>query len=252
MNEPRRIACAEIWGGISLVDTDVCTRGLSASILSAACGNSTGGDIYYFSVCSSDLLSRVAIADMRGHGAQASELSGMLFEALQRRMNTLDGAGVLEELNEEVRAHGFAALTTAAVVSYYHATSRLYFSYAGHPPMLLRRREGPWQPLPVRTESYGANLPLGVRAGTRYDQDEIELRVGDRLFLYTDGVVECPDACDEELGESRLIDVLNACGGESTLTEVKQAVWSALLAHAPGGDLRHDDCTFLAMETIAG
>jgi sigma-B regulation protein RsbU (phosphoserine phosphatase) len=250
VTENRRIRCAEIWGGISLVDTDVCTKGLSASILSSACGSNEGGDIYYFSVCSSDLLSRVAIADMRGHGEHASRLSGLLFESLQKRMNTLEGNGVLEELNDEVRTHGFDALTTAAVLSYYISTSKLYFSYAGHPPILLQQGGTPWRNLPVRIESPGANLPLGVRAGTRYDQDEIELRVGDRLFVYTDGIVECPNAMDEEFGEQRLIDVLNT-SGRLTLTQTKEAVLKALREHA-GGALAHDDCTFLVIEVVAG
>lgn len=251
MTEPYRIRCAEIWGGISLVNTDICTRGLSASILSSAAhGSDQGGDIYYFSVCSSDLLSRVAIADMRGHGEHASRLSSVLFESLQRRMNTLDGSGVLEELNNEVHTHGFAALTTAAVLSYYIETSRLYFSYAGHPPVLLQQHGAPWRTLQVRTESHGSNLPLGVFAGTRYDQDEIEMRVGDRLFVYTDGVVECPNAADEEFGEQRLLDVLNA-SSHLSLTETKETVLKALRGHA-GGELTHDDCTFLVIEVIAG
>ena len=240
----RRLRCEEIWGGISLADTDVCTRGLCASILSSACGSETGGDIYYFSVCSSDLLTRMALADMRGHGADASRLSGALYKSLQSRMNTLNGGGVLEDLNEEVHRHGFSALTTAAVLSYYVATGKMYFSYAGHPPLFIRNGEAGWRPLVLEDESPRANLPLGVMRGTRYDQ--IELRSGDRLFVYTDGVLECPDASGDEFGEHRLLSVLRRTEKVS-LSETKEAVTRALRAHA-GGDFAHDDCTFVIAE----
>jgi sigma-B regulation protein RsbU (phosphoserine phosphatase) len=55
LSNPYRIRCSEIWGGIRVVDTDVCTRGINASIFSIACGDVMGGDIYYFSVCSANL-----------------------------------------------------------------------------------------------------------------------------------------------------------------------------------------------------
>ncbi|MEO8029168.1 MAG: serine/threonine-protein phosphatase, partial [Bryobacteraceae bacterium] len=107
----QQIRCAEIWGGVSVVDLDVCTNGLTASILSTASGGKKGGDIYYFSVCSSDKLTRIAIADLRGHGEQVSHLSEWLYQSLEQRMNTLDGAGVLSDLNGLVHAHGFEAIT---------------------------------------------------------------------------------------------------------------------------------------------
>jgi hypothetical protein len=37
-----RIRCAEIWGGMQNVDSDVCTRGITASIHSSACGSDQG------------------------------------------------------------------------------------------------------------------------------------------------------------------------------------------------------------------
>ena len=246
MSGTKRLQCEEIWGGISLANTEVCTRGLCASILSSACGSDAGGDIYYFSVCSSDLLTRMALADMRGHGADASRLSATLYESLQRRMNTLNGGGVLEDLNEEVHQHGFSALTTAAVLSYYVSSGKMYFSYAGHPPLFIRRGDSGWRPLLLEEESPRANLPLGVMRGTRYDQNEIELRSGDRLFVYTDGVVECPDASGDEFGEHRLLNVLMRTENLS-LSETKDVVIRKLRSHA-GGDFSHDDCTFMVVE----
>ena len=62
----RRIRCAEIWGGVHNCDEDILTSGITASLYSAAADGGRGGDIYYLSVCSSDLLTRIAIADVVG------------------------------------------------------------------------------------------------------------------------------------------------------------------------------------------
>ena len=133
-----RMHCSEIWGGNQDVDCDVCTKGITASIYSSACGGFQGGDIYYFTVCSNELLTRVMLADLRGHGEQVSQLSAWTYEALRESMNTLDGASVLRSLNRTLFERGFQAITTATVISFYAANSKLYFSYAGHPPALLR------------------------------------------------------------------------------------------------------------------
>lgn len=56
------------------VDSDVCTRGITASIHASACDSEQGGDIYYLAVCSSDLLTRIVVADVRGHGASVAQM----------------------------------------------------------------------------------------------------------------------------------------------------------------------------------
>lgn len=56
----------------------------------------------------------------------------------------------------------FAAITTAAVVTYNISDSMLYCSNAGHPPVLVRMSGGRWLPLALETQSDKSNLPLGV------------------------------------------------------------------------------------------
>src|SRR5271157_6534453 len=137
--EPLRIKCAEVWGGILAIDTDLVTAGLSASIFSTALDGDQGGDMYYVSVCKWDYLTRIAIADLRGHGGQVSRLSTWVYESMQKRMNTTAGNKVLADLNGEVKSRGFDAITTAVVVGYHTDKRKLYFSYAGHPPAYVQR-----------------------------------------------------------------------------------------------------------------
>jgi sigma-B regulation protein RsbU (phosphoserine phosphatase) len=246
--EPYRIQCASIWGGIEVVDREICTGGISASVLSTASGHEKGGDIYYFSVCSSDKLTRIAIADVRGHGERVSHLSQWLYESLEARMNSLDGAGVLSDLNGLAHSHGFDALTTAAVAGYYTGNASLYYSYAGHPPILMRKSAQSWGFLPLENGKAPANLPLGVMRNARYDQAIVKLERGDRIFLYTDGLIECTNPAGEFFGEARLLETLERTAGRST-GEIKQAVRERLTQFA-GGPLVDDDCTLMAVEVV--
>ena len=208
--QPHRIKCAEIWGGILALNSEISTAGLTASIFSTAHDGDRGGDMYYVSVCKWDYLTRIAIADLRGHGGQVSRLSAWVYEEMQKRMNTTAGNKILASLNDEVKARGFSAITTAVVVGYHTRKKKLYFSYAGHPPAFVQRKGGAWEPLAlVDSGSEPTNLPLGILEGVKYDMGEIRLHPGDRVCLYTDGVTDCANAADEPFGEERLAEALN-------------------------------------------
>jgi serine phosphatase RsbU (regulator of sigma subunit) len=87
-------------GGMRNTNSDVCTRGIAASIYSVASDAEQGGDIYYLSVCSSDILTRSVIADVRGHGAAVAQIGQWVYSALDDSMDTLDGSIILERLNQ--------------------------------------------------------------------------------------------------------------------------------------------------------
>jgi phosphoserine phosphatase RsbU/P len=242
-----QLHCSEIWGGNENLDCDVCTSGMTASLYSSACDGSQGGDIYYFTVCSSDSLTRVILADLRGHGEQVSQLSAWIYNALRENMETLDGAAILQSLNRTLFERGFQAITTAAIVSFYKPNSSLYFSYAGHPPALLRSRDGQtWRPLQSSSTRNRANLPLGVFPSTDYDQETIVLRSGDRLVLYTDGVTECPSETEEEFGQERLCALLEH-SQEDEVGLIKRQLIAALSRHM-GNSARPDDLTLMIVE----
>jgi sigma-B regulation protein RsbU (phosphoserine phosphatase) len=245
-SETFRIRCAEVWGGIMAINTDVCTAGLSASIFSTAHDGDRGGDMYYVSVCKWDYLTRIAIADLRGHGGQASRLSAWVYESMQRRMNTTSGNKVLSDLNGEVKSRGFDAITTAVVVGYHAMKQKLYFSYAGHPPAYIQRRGGEWQTLTLDFDSGQTNLPLGVLPNVKYDMEQIRMKRGDRICLYTDGVPDCTGPDDEPFGEIRLADSLNRNAALSP-TGLKSAILTDLERHRDVCPL-NDDVTLLIAE----
>jgi len=241
------IRCSEIWGGIRDADVDMCTSSICASLYSSSCDGGKGGDVYYLSVCDSDLLTRIAVADVAGHGKKVSDVSQWLFDSLKQRMNSAEGHKVLEDLNRLADEYGYKALTTATVVAYYLSDSKLYFAHAGHPPLLVRRQtDTEWHPAEVEAASGTADMPLGVDPAAPYTQQVMAFSPGDRVFLYTDGVTEAPDAAAQRFGAQRLLDVLNKAAGED-LPGLKDAVLEALRKHS-GGSLGHDDVTLMAIE----
>ena len=83
VNSQGRLECKEILGGIRDKDIEVSAGKVIASIYSAACCGERGGDIYYFGVCKGDIITRLAIADVTGHGEAVSDVSQYVYDSLK-------------------------------------------------------------------------------------------------------------------------------------------------------------------------
>jgi sigma-B regulation protein RsbU (phosphoserine phosphatase) len=241
-----QIKCSEIWGGNRASDSDVCTSAVTASLFSVGAEGGKGGDIYYFSVCGKDILTRIAIADVVGHGQAVSETSQWLYDSIVSHMNSPEGDAVLEDVNKLAKGHGYGAITTAEVITFNRQNSRMYFTSAGHPPALVKRKgvEG-WDKVLIKNPT-GKNIPLGVLDDPHYDEQSIPLETGDILFLYTDGVIEAPCKDGNLFGMDRLLDVLKK-NGNQTLEEIKGAVLDELQSHGETS-FEHDDVTFMSIK----
>ena len=143
-------------------------------------------------------------------------------------------------------------MTTAAVVAYYRDESEARISYAGHPPVLYQRandRAWSYARPPGRKgqrDGFPLNIPLAVDLDTLYSQITISMTPGDRLFVYTDGIIDAPNPEGECFGLARLKDALDANTG-APLSELKSAVLKTLHEFT-GTELIHDDVTLVAME----
>ena len=143
-------------------------------------------------------------------------------------------------------------MTTAAVVAYYRQESEAKVSYAGHPPVLyLRANDRAWsyaRPPGRKGQSDGfpLNIPLAIDLDTLYSQITISMTSGDRLFVYTDGIIDAPNSEGESFGLARLKDTLDA-NSKAPLSELKSAVLKTLHEFT-ARELTHDDITLIAME----
>jgi sigma-B regulation protein RsbU (phosphoserine phosphatase) len=143
-------------------------------------------------------------------------------------------------------------MTTAAVVAYYSQESEARVSYAGHPPVLYRRagdKAWSYAKPPGRkgqSDGFPLNIPLAIDLDTLYRQITISMAPGDRLFVYTDGIIDTPSPEGESFGLVRLKDALDANTGVP-LSELKSAVLKTLHQYS-GKELTHDDVTLIALE----
>lgn len=247
-----KLICAGVWGGIRDLDQEITAGALAASLHSSSCDGGKGGDIYYFGVCKNDKITRVAIADVMGHGQAVSDVSQYMYDSLAAHVCDPDSGVILSELNRLAVQHGAKAMTTAAVVAYSAAQEEFQFSYAGHPPVLHKRaNEKVWSvatPDESSDKGHGspADIVLAIVPDATYSQQTMSAASGDRLFVYTDGVTEAPSAAGQLFGLDRLREVLDA-NARAPLPQLKSAVIHALRQHT-GGALTHDDVTLIAME----
>jgi len=143
-------------------------------------------------------------------------------------------------------------MTTAAVVAYYRQESEARVSYAGHPPVLYQRaNDRVWsyaRPTGRKGPSDGSplNIPLAIDLDTLYSQITITMAPGDRLFAYTDGIIDAPNPDGESFGLVRLKDALDATTGVP-LSELKSAVLKTMHEFTEK-EQTHDDVTLIAME----
>jgi phosphoserine phosphatase RsbU/P len=157
------------------------------------------GDFYDFLVIRPGCLA-IVVADVTGHGVPAALVASMVKVAVSAQIDIGAEPGkVIAGLNSTLCRQAQGQYATAAYVFLDQAMRIGCYSTAGHPPLLLWRRA-------TRTllELNESGLLLGVRLSEEYAQTEFTLEAGDRLLIYTDGLVEAVNARGEEFGEARL------------------------------------------------
>lgn len=101
---PRRLACAETWTGNNRTASLVELPGVTAWVHSVPVGpEQAGGDVHYVSVCPSCIVSRVALADVSGHGPAVAVFGEKLRDLMQRYLRDLEQVALMRDLNQAVR-----------------------------------------------------------------------------------------------------------------------------------------------------
>src|SRR5690606_36983271 len=119
---------------------------LDAWIYSKPHGGKQGGDVHYVSSCAAGMLTRLLVADVRGHGDAAADTALALRQLMRRYINYYDQGRFVASMNRTFARHATdGAFATAIVTSFVATTGVLRVSNAGHPPPLLYRvRDRRW------------------------------------------------------------------------------------------------------------
>jgi sigma-B regulation protein RsbU (phosphoserine phosphatase) len=213
----------------------------------------SGGDLYYLSACNHGVIARVVVADVAGHGETVSAAAVRLRDALRVHVDEWDQSLLIRQLNDsflETAQDGRYA--TAFLASYCSTTGELLFTNAGHlPPLWYRAACGRWSLLHDQTPYSKSieGLPLGLIAGTAYDQTAVDLKAGDLLVLYTDGISESWNESGEQLGLDGLLSIARTLPTTSP-AEVGEALLAAI-EDFRGGVPAADDETVIALQSLA-
>ena len=151
-----------------------------------------GGDFFQIlSAPEGSLL--LVIGDVAGKGLPAAMLVSVLVGAIRGVSEyTSDPAELLANLNQRLAGRVAGGFSTALAARIF-PDGAVAMANAGHLPPYLDGLE---------VEIPGA-LPLGAKAGTRYETVRFQLSRGSRLTFYSDGIVEAQNATGELLGFER-------------------------------------------------
>ena len=201
-----------------------------------------GGDFYDFFLIDDDHLALV-IADVSGKGIPAA-----LFMAVSRTvirdqlMSGCDPVRALERANAQLcseNPHMMFVTVWLAVVEI--STGKGVACNAGHEHPAVRRAGGAFELV-----KYKHDRPAGFVPDTVYHSREFELKPGDSLLVYTDGVPEANNPQTELFGEERMMETLNRYA-DAEPEELIRRIYEAVASFADGAD-QFDDITMLAVK----
>jgi sigma-B regulation protein RsbU (phosphoserine phosphatase) len=162
-----------------------------------------GGDCYDVIRLSETRLA-ISVADVCGKGLPAALLMSSL-QASMRAFASQDATPVRLVANVNgalVRNEGLRRFVTCFYAVYDTDTRELTFVNAGHNPPLVVSADGS-----VGRLSTGG-MVLGVFEAAGFEQERVRLERGDRIVLFTDGIVEAENPAGDDFGDSRLTDVV--------------------------------------------
>ncbi|GAY12744.1 PP2C family protein-serine/threonine phosphatase [Pseudonocardia sp. N23] len=179
----------------------------------------------------------VVIGDVSGKGAEAARTTALARSAVRTAAHSEPGpAAVLRTLDEVLHVWfgGRIGFVTVVYAVFTRPASSgpwaVTVASAGHPPAFVHRGDGTVEMLA------GGGQVLGVLDKAQVATESVELDVGDRLVLYTDGVSEAHRAGDpDQFDEGGIARVLGATDPESGAEDTVHGLLDAAHAHARGG-----------------
>ena len=201
-----------------------------------------GGDFYDFFLIDEDHLGLV-MADVSGKGVPAALF--MMISKILVQNHALMGCSpgkVLETVNAQICSNNREEMFITVWLGILDTRSGvLTASNAGHEYPILKRPGGEFE---LVKDKHG--FVIGGMDGVLYQEYELKLEPGSKLFLYTDGVPEATNASNEMFGMERTLKALHEVAEEeprAILRKIRETVDLFV-----GGAEKFDDLTMLCLE----
>lgn len=231
--------------------------------LAASCktANRVGGDYYDFIPSSHDQIGpnqhcgnpagvwSLVIGDVMGKGVPAGLIMTMTRGMLRAEvLNGHSPSRILQHLNRVMYTdlENSNRFVTLFYSEYNPQTRILSFSNAAHNPPLL------WQ---ASTQTIKRLDTLGMLIGldfdSQYQEDQIQLEVGDRIIYYTDGFTDAANAHGDRFDEENLIEAFRwACLHCQTPQAMLNYLFDSVQKFIGVGHYNSDDMTLIVMQVI--
>ncbi len=217
--------------------------------LSGRCipANSVGGGDYYAYRWLDKEKTKLAIvvADVSGKAMEAAVTALRFNEMLRYECEGhIEPAGILDGLNASLEGQiDLATFITCCVAVLDVQTGVVQMASAGHcPPILVGEKARL-----VDLSGYPLGLPKIVRPDEPYETVCVTLAPGERLVLYSDGVVEAQNARSDLFDDDRFLHVLEQAGTDMTPKDLIDKTVSQVVAFI-GDAPRTDDITMVILQ----
>lgn len=183
----------------------------------------------------------VCIGDVSGHGAA----SAMLMAAAQSQLNaqvraTRDAGAAVSGLNRYLGERSLGGRFVSLWLGIFSRDGEVEYVDAGHGYWYHRDSNG------LRGAGQGTSIPVGIDLATRYHAARLRLAPGDRIVLYSDGVIDERNPAGEPFGQDRLARALsNARNCDADVIEIFKAI-----ARFAEGAPPTDDATAASIEHL--
>ena len=201
-----------------------------------------GGDFYDFFLINEDHLG-IVMADVSGKGIPAALLMMAVKIILKNcAMLNRSASEILTKTNEAICSNNKSEMFITVWMGILEiSTGKLTASNAGHEYPIIAHKDGFFD---LYKDPHG--FVIGGLDGSPYDEYEIQLEPGAKLFLYTDGLTEATDANGKMFGMQNLLQVLNQ-NSQSSAQDVLQNVRKAVDSFVQEAE-QFDDITMLCLE----
>ena len=212
-----------------------------------------GGDIFNIFKIDAEHLG-IYMLDVSGHGVPAAMVTVSVSQFLQqnsvqllKNSSIMTPAEVLNALDKEFPFERFNNFFTITYFIINVKNGHTVYSNAGHPfPILLHKSE-----TIELLKKGGPTIGLGDfddidDRKIRFKEGQLKLKPGDKLFIYTDGIVEYQNDKEELYGDDRFYNSLKTQKAESVTNMIDQCINS--LMEFGNNTNPQDDITLLGLE----
>ncbi len=205
-----------------------------------------GGDFYDFYVLDENRFG-IFISDVSGHGIPAALISSMVkiaFSMLRKYANS--PKKLIKRLNNILSDKIKGRFITAGYVLIDLEKNEVIYSSAGHPPIYIYKKNE------KKIGEFIANgILIGYNEKEEYDEISIKIEKGDKIILYTDGIIEAFNDKGEMFGENRVKDIIRE-NGDNTIFDISNVLIKSIVHWIKIGEninkYINDDITLIGLE----